>query len=300
MRAVRYDRFGGIDKIYLAEIPEPSPASGEVIIKVRAGALNPGSLPALDGSTFIPIRDLAGTVKVVGTDVSGFAAGDDVLGWVQSWDAHAEMVAIPTTQLVRKPADLAWDVAGSLYTTPMAGVGAVKAVVAATDDLVVISGASGGVGSVATQYAVQRGARVIALCGPRHVDLLRELGAEPVLYGEGEEDRIRKAAGNVPVTAFIDAVGSHYIELALLLGVPQDRINTVVDYQSAKEKGVKALGTRDAGGLDALTELADLAAAGDLTIPIGATYALSEVQDAYRALRDRRIYGRIVLHPQEA
>jgi NADPH2:quinone reductase len=298
MYAVRYDRFGGIDQLYLAETPEPSPAAGEVVVGVEAGALNPGALSALNGAAFTPIRDLAGTVTAVGAGVTGFAVGDDVLGWVQSWDAHAEQVAIPAVQLIRKPAVLAWDVAGSLYTTPMAGVGAVKGVSVAEGDVVVISGASGGVGSVATQYAIRRGARVIGLTSRRHIDLLHRYGAEPVVYGEGEEDRIRTAAG-ADVTAFIDAVGGHYIDLALALGVEPDRIATVVDYQGAKEKGVKALGTRDAGGLDALAELAGLATAGDLAIPIAGAYSLDRVQDAYRALRDRRDHGRIVLHPHD-
>jgi len=331
--AVRYDRFAGIDGIYLADIPEPTPGPGEVLVQVEAAALNPGSLPALSGAAFTPNRDLAGTVIAVGskaggsnavgsnaggssagrsdagrasaagsTDAgstdAGFAAGDQVLGWVQSWDAHAPRVAVPSSQLVPKPEALSWDLAGSLYTTPMAGIGAWKAIEVGPGDLVVIVGASGGVGLVAAQYAVRNGSRVIGLASPRHFDGLRELGIEPVPYGDQEEQRIRAAAGDQPVTGFIDAVGGHYIDLALALGVAPEHIDTVVDYAAAQEKGVKALGTRDAGGLAALMELTDLVSAGGVTIPIGATYPLSDVREAYRALRDRRIHGRIVLHPQ--
>jgi NADPH:quinone reductase-like Zn-dependent oxidoreductase len=99
--------------------------------------------------------------------------------------------------------------------------------------------------------------------------------------------------------AFIDAVGRGYIDLALALNVPRERIDTVVDYRGAQDKGVKALGTTDAGGLPALSGLADLAASGDLHIPIAATYPLTAVQDAYRALASRKAHGRIVLHPQD-
>ena len=328
MLAVRYDRFAGIDGIYLADIPEPTPGPGEVLVQVEAAALNPGSLPALNRAAFTPNRDLAGTVIAVGpkaggpkaggskaggsngggsnavgsssagsTD-AGFAMGDQVLGWVQSWDAHAPRVTVPTSQLVAKPEALSWDLAGSLYTTPMAGVGAWKSIETGPGDLVVIAGASGGVGLVAAQYAVRAGSRVIGLASRQHFGVLRHLGIEPVPYGDQEEHRIRTAAGDQPVTGFIDAVGGHYIDLAFALGVAPEHIDTVVDYAAAEEKGVKALGTRDAGGLAALSELAELVSAGDVTIPIGSTYPISDVREAYRALRDRRIHGRIVLHPQ--
>jgi NADPH:quinone reductase-like Zn-dependent oxidoreductase len=164
-------------------------------------------------------------------------------------------------------------------------------------ETIVISGASGGVGFTAAQLALHAGARVIGLTSAAHVDLLRHHGIEPVPYGDGERERIRAATGRPD--AFIDTVGGGYLDLALDLGVPADRIDTVVDYRGAKEKGVKALGTTDAGGTPALAELATLAAAGDLHIPIAATYPLTAVQDAYRALADRKTHGRIVLHPQD-
>jgi NADPH:quinone reductase-like Zn-dependent oxidoreductase len=293
MKAVRYDRFGGIEQLYVADVPEPAPGPGEVLVRIEAGAINPGALPALDGSSYTPGRDLAGEVVAVGEGVLSFAAGDAVLGWLQSWQAHAQLVAIPATQLVKKPEGLSWDVGGSLYTTPMAGLGAIKAVEPRPGETAVISGASGGVGFTAAQLAVRAGATSAG-----HFDLLRRYGIEPVQYGEGEQERIRAAAGQHRVHAFIDAVGGGYIDLALALNVPRERIDTVVDYRGAQEKGVKALGTTDAGGLRALSGLADLAASGDLHIPIAATYPLTAVQDAYRALANRKAHGRIVLHPQ--
>jgi NADPH:quinone reductase-like Zn-dependent oxidoreductase len=299
MKAVRYDRFAGIDQIYLADVPEPVAGPGEVLVRVEAGALNPGALPALNGSSYTPGRDLAGEIVAVGGGVLDFVVGDAVLGWLQSWEAHAQLVAFPAAQLVKKPGALSWDVAGSLYTTPMAGLGAIKAVEPRPGETVVISGASGGVGFTAAQLAVRAGATVIGLTSVGHFDLLRQYGIEPVQYGEGEEDRIRTAAEQHRVHAFIDAVGGCYIDLALALGVPRERIDTVVDYRGAQEKGVKAFGTTDAGGTSALSELADLAASGDLHIPIAATYPLTAVQDAYRALANRKAHGRIVLHPQD-
>jgi NADPH:quinone reductase-like Zn-dependent oxidoreductase len=297
MKAVRYDRFSGIDGIYLADVPEPVAGLDEVVVRVEAGALNPGALPALHGSSYTPGRDLAGEVVAVGADVLGFTVGDAVLGRLQSWDAHAQFVAVPAAQLVSKPQALSWDVAGSLYTTPMAGLGAIRAVEPRPGETIVISGASGGVGFTAAQLALRAGATVIGLTSDAHADLLRRQGIEPVRYGDGEQERIRATTDRVD--AFIDAVGGGYIDLAIDLGVPTDRIDTVVDYRGAKEKGVKSLGTTDAGGLPALAELAALAATGDLYIPIAATYPLTAVRDAYQALADRKTHGRIVLHPQD-
>lgn len=75
MRAVRYDRFGGIDQIYVADVPEPDPGVGEVLVRVKSGALNPGALPALNGSSYTPGRDLAGEVVAVGEGVLDLMVG---------------------------------------------------------------------------------------------------------------------------------------------------------------------------------------------------------------------------------
>src|SRR2546423_11963035 len=103
MKAVRYDRFSGIDGIYLADVPEPVAGPGEVVVRVEAGALNPGALPALHGSSYTPGRDLAGDVAAVGADVLGFTVGDAVLGRLPSWDAHAQFLAIPADHPVGQP-----------------------------------------------------------------------------------------------------------------------------------------------------------------------------------------------------
>lgn len=299
MRAVRYDRFSGVDHLYIADIPEPSAGAGEVVISVRAAGLNPGALPALHGAPYVPGRDLAGEVVAVGPGVDRFAVGDEVMGRVQSWDAHAPRVAMPVAEMIVKPAELSWDVAASLFTTPMAALGAIRAVEPKPGELVAISGASGGVGFTAAQLAVRAGARVLGLTSAARADLLRAHGVEPVEYGDGQEDRLRTAAGDDPIDAFIDAVGGGYIELALRLGVQPGRIDTVVDYAGAAQHGVKAWGTNDAGGVEGFAELAHMATEGTLAVPIAATFALDAVQDAYRALADRRSHGRIVLHPQQ-
>ena len=119
------------------------------------------------------------------------------------------------------------------------------------------------------------------------------------MYGEGEEGRLRAASAGRRIAAFIDTAGRGGVDLALRLGVPAGRIETVVDFAAAAANGTKALGTTDAGGAPALAGLARLAASGGLVVPVAATFPLARVQDAYRALADRSAHGRIVLHPQE-
>lgn len=298
MRIVRYDRFDGIEQLWIDEVPVPEATPGHAVVRIQASCVNPGTLSALRGATYVPIRDLAGTVTAVGADVHDVKIGDEVLGWAQDWAAHAEFAAVPVEQLVPKPAVLSWDVAGSLYVTPMAGLAAVQAVEPREDDVVVIAGASGGVGLTAAQLARRNGATVIGIAGPGNAERLRELGVRPVSYGADVTEQIREVAEGRPIDAFIDAFGSGYVDLALALGVSPQRVNTVVDYQAAKEKGVKALGTVNAGGGPGLRSLADLAASGELAVPIAAAYPLAAVQAAYHALAETRPFGRIVLHPQ--
>jgi NADPH2:quinone reductase len=299
LRVARYDRFAGIDELWIDEVPVPEAAPGHVVVEVQASSINPGSLSALYPVAYVPARDLAGSVVGVGEGVQEIELGDEVLGWSQDWAAHAQYVAVSAEQLIAKPVGLSWDVAGSLFVTPMAGFAGVKAVCPQAGDMVVVSGASGGVGLTSAQLAIRAGATVIGIAGLGNASHLQKYGIIPVAYGNDVTEDIRAAAGGHAVDAFIDAFGSGYVDLALSLDVPKERINTVVDYQAAKEKGVQALGTMNAGGTATLRELADLAAAGELDIPIAATYPLSEIQAAYRTLAKDRPFGRVVLHPQK-
>ena len=298
MRVVRYDHFDGIDRLWIDEAPVPDAAPGHAVVQIRAACLNPGSLSALHGAPFVPIRDLAGMVVDIGAGVHDLAVGHEVLGWLQDWSAHAELAAVPADQLIRKPTDLPWDVAGSLFVTPMAGSAAVHAVQPLAGEVVVVAGASGGVGLTAVQLSRRRGASVIGIVSRGNAGRLAEFGAVPVVHGDDVAAGIREAAPN-GVDAFVDAFGSGYIDLALELGVPRERIVTVVNYGAAQDRGVTAVGTMDAGGPAALVDLAGLAASGELRVPVVATYPLTQVQAAYRRLTENRPFGRVVLHPQE-
>jgi NADPH:quinone reductase-like Zn-dependent oxidoreductase len=210
--------------------------------------------------------------------------------------SHAELVAVPADQLTAKPPALSWEVAGALFVASMAGLAGVQAVDPQPGDTVVVSAAAGGVGSVSSQLARRTGATVIGLAGDANHDWLRAHDIVPVTYGDGQEGRIREASGG-HVDAFIDTFGGGYVDLAIALGVAPDRINTIIDYEAVARLGVKGVGTHAIGTAALLADMAQLAADGELEIPIAATYPLDDVRDAYRELSARHTRGKIVLIP---
>jgi NADPH:quinone reductase-like Zn-dependent oxidoreductase len=164
-----------------------------------------------------------------------------------------------------------------------------------TGDTVVVSGAAGGVGSVTVQLARRAGATVIGLASPANHEWLTRHGVIPVSYGDGVGDRIRQAAAKVD--AFIDTFGADYVRLALDLGVEPSRVDTIVRFDAVQEYGVKAEGNAAGASAAVLAELAGLISAGDLEIPIAATFPLDQVRDAYRLLAQGHLRGKIVLLP---
>lgn len=304
-RAVRFDHYGDRDVLYVAEVEIPVPPPGEVVVEVRAAGINPGeaairtgaleqrfpaTFPSGEGS------DLAGVVHAVGAGVTEFAVGDEVLGWSWRRSSHAEYVAVPIGQLIRKPATLSWDVAGSLYVVGCTAYAAVRAVGAGEGDMVAVSAAAGGVGTVVVQLLRSRRAAVLGIASQRNHEWLRAHGAIPISYGDGMVDRVKAAAPN-GVDAFIDLFGPQYVELAVDLGVEPDRIETIVARDKAQELGTKAAGSADASTTEVLSEMAELVASGEIEIPISRTYPLTEVRDAFADLEERHTHGKIVLVP---
>jgi NADPH:quinone reductase-like Zn-dependent oxidoreductase len=304
-QAVRFDRYGGVEVLKVTDVPRPVPGLGQVLVRVKAAGINPGEAKIRSGTfaqrwpTTFPSgqgSDLAGVVDEAGPGVSGFAAGDEVLGFTDSRASQAEYVVAEAANLVPKPAGVSWEVAGSLYVAGATAYAMVRAVSAAQGDTVVVSGAAGGVGSIAVQLAAGAGAAVIGLASEANHPWLAARGGTGVSYGEGVADRIRAAAGG-RVDAFLDTVGGGYVELALELGVAPERIDTIVDFGAKAQYGVKTDGNAAGGTAEVLAELARLVGAGRLEIPIAGVYPLARVQDAYRELARGHTHGKIVLKP---
>jgi NADPH:quinone reductase len=303
--AVQFDEYGGLDVLTVREVELKELGKEDVLVEVRAAGINPGetsirkgllaerfpaTFPSGEGS------DLAGVVKEVGIDVTGFAPGDEVLGWSEERSSHAEEVIVPAEQLVRKPADLGWPEAGALYVVGVTAFAAVRAVEVSEGDTVVVSGAAGGVGTVTVQLLKVAGANVVGLASEDHHDWLREKGVTPVTYGEGVLERIVEATPD-GIDAFIDLYGPEYIDLALQLDVPPEKIETIISFERAGEVGAKAEGSSTASTPEILGEMAELVAAGKVELPIAAEYPLAEVREAFEQLEDRHTLGKIVLLP---
>lgn len=189
-----------------------------------------------------------------------------------------------------------WEVAGSLFVAPLAACAVVDAAAPQAGETIVVSGAAGGVGSVAVQLARLRGATVIGLAGPANHAWLRSRGIVPVAYGDGQLKRIQAAAGG-PVHAFADTFGGGYADLAIALGVPPGRISTIIDYEAVERLGIRGTGTSQVAGPERVAEIAGLVADGRVEIPIARTYPLEQVRDAYEELGRRHTHGKIVLIP---
>ncbi|NUO45024.1 MAG: NADP-dependent oxidoreductase, partial [Streptomyces sp.] len=292
MQAVRFHEYGEIDVLRVEDVPRPSPGPGQVLVEVRAAGIQPGEVMIRRGArhgrwpAVFPSgqgSDLAGVVVELGPEARGFAVGDEVLGFTHHRASHAEFVAVDDVNLVSRPRDLPWEVAGSLYVAGTTAYATVFAVDPVPGDTVVVSGAAGGVGSLAVQLARRRGASVIGLASERNHAWLKQRGIVPVAYGEGVAERIRKASGG-RVDAFIDTFGDGYVDLAVELGVRPERINTIRDWQAAARVGARTYGEGSAASAVVLGELARLAARGELEVTVARTYPLEQVRDAYREL----------------
>lgn len=271
-KAVRFEEYGGVEVLNVVEVPMPEPGPGQVLVGVRAAGINPGEAKIREGllrsrwpATFPSGQgsDLAGVVAQTGPGVTGFAEGDEVIGFTDN------------------RASQAW--------------AAVRAVALTAGDTVVVAGAAGGVGSVTVQLARRAGAAVIGLASPANHGWLAGHGVLPVSYGDGVAGRIRQAAAKVD--AFIDTFGADYVRLALDLGVEPSRVDTIVRFDAVQQYGVKAEGNAAGASAAVLAELAGLIAAGELEIPVAATFPLDQVRDAYRLLARGHIRGKIVLLP---
>jgi NADPH:quinone reductase-like Zn-dependent oxidoreductase len=304
-RAVKFDHYGGLEVLQVVDVPRPAPGPGQVLVKVKAAGINPGEISIRKGvfADRWPAKfpsgqgsDFAGVVEETGSGVTKVAVGDEVIGFTHERASQAEFVVVEAGNLTPRPPNVSWEQAGGLFVAGTTAFAAVRAVDLKPGDTVVVSGAAGGVGSIAVQLAKGAGAKVIGLAGERNQQWLKDHGAIPVAYGDDVEDRIHAASGG-KVDAFIDTFGGGYVELALKLGVGPNRINTIIDFAAAEKYQVKAEGSQAAANAEVLGQLAGFIAAGKLEIPIAKVYPLSKVREAYQELEQRHTRGKIVLEP---
>jgi NADPH:quinone reductase-like Zn-dependent oxidoreductase len=306
-KAVQFDSYGGIDVLEVRDVPRPTAGAGEVLVEVKAAGINPGEAMIRQG--FLHDRwpaafpsgqgsDFAGVVAETGPDVGTVVAGEQVIGFSDRRASQAEFVVVPAEQLTYKPDNVTWEAAGALFVAGTTAYAAVRAVALNLGDTVAVAGAAGGVGTIAVQLAKRAGATVLGIAGPSNDDWLTAHGVVPVNYGDGLADRLRDAAPNGQIDAFLDFFGGGYVELAVTeLGIDPQRVDTIIDFPAIERFGVKFEGNADAADAKVLAELADLIAAGELELPVAQVYPLDQVKDAFRRLEQRHTRGKIVLRP---
>ena len=308
MKAVRFDEYGDVDVLTVADVPVPEPGAGQVLVRVRAAGINPGEAKIREGllaerwpATFPSGQgsDLAGVVERLGSGVTTVKPGDEVIGWVDTRSSQAEYAVVDAANLTAKPASVPWEVAGALGVAGFTAWAAVRSVHLKPGETVAISGAAGGVGSLAVQLARRAGATVVGIAGEDNLQWLREHGVIPVRYGEDLVGRIFDALLTTPqVDAFIDTYGGDYVEFAINeLDVEPSRIDTIVRFDAVQGYGVKSEGSAVGASAATLAELAQLIAAGELEVPITARYPLDQVREAYEQLATGHVRGKIVLIP---
>lgn len=318
MKAIVQDSYGEAEVLSLAEVPDPTPADGEVLVRVHAAGVDPGVWHFMAGLPF-PVRgaiglraprirvrgrDFAGVVTAVGPNVTEFRAGDAVFG-TTTHGTFAEYARVPVRTCVPKPANLTFEQASALGVSGLTAVHALGDL-ARPGTTVAVLGAGGGVGAYVVQLAKARGAVVTAVCSARKADLVRSLGADHVVdyattdfadvdrydvvvdtAGLRRLSHLRRALTPTGALVIVGGEGGGRWLAGMQRGLGAMLLSP---FTSQRLTSVLSKETKEG-----LTELAALAEAGELTPAIDRTFALAEAPDAIRYLMDGHARGKVVV-----
>nr|WP_231126690.1 NADP-dependent oxidoreductase [Motilibacter aurantiacus] len=286
-------------------MPTPPVGPDAVLVRARASSVNPvdwkvrqGYLQAFFPHNFpiVPGWDVSGVVEQVGPAVTEFAPGDEVVGYVRrddvQWGTFAELVPAPVRTLAKAPTGGTGLVEAA--GLPLAGLTALQALRAAgvgEGDTVLVHAAAGGVGTFAVQLAHVLGARVLGTAGESSAQLVRDLGGEPLAYGEGLADRVRDLAGG-PVDVALDFVGGDALVVSPQLVKDPGRVVSVID-PTVKEQGGRYVFVRPSAS--DLTELVGHLEAGTLRVVVDGTFPLERAADAHRRSEEGHVHGKLLV-----
>jgi NADPH:quinone reductase-like Zn-dependent oxidoreductase len=300
MQALQFTAYGGPEVLTWADAPVPDAGPGQVRIVVRAASVNPidwkrlagamsGGQP-LAGPEYLG-NDAAGVVDEVGEGVTGVSVGDDVFGRGQGTQAESAVL----DAWAAKPPSIDWAVAAAAGVAGETSERGLRLLGIKAGDTLFVDGGAGGVGAVAVQMAVARGARVIASASEANQDYLREIGAIPVLYGEGVAARVRAAAGG-RVDAVFDVAGKAPVEELISLVPEPSQVLSIANFAAGQAGARVTGGGADSRPTQALAEVAGLLAQNKLVIKVQ-TFPFDRAAEAYRVSQGGHVRGKLVLIP---
>jgi NADPH2:quinone reductase len=311
MRAFAIDGFGQVGSI--RELPEPVPGEGEVLVQVRAAGVSTTDIAVMAGMLkdylehrfpLVPGIDASGVVERVGPGVDGFQEGDEVYGFVQrpvmGLGTWAERVALPVGGIERKPASLSHEQAAVIAHGALTAAAAMDAAAAGPGDRLVLLGATGGVGSYATQLATKAGVHVIAVTRGDYADYARSLGAADVI-DYAPTDPVEAVRERYPdgIDVLIDLAGipelsSGFAELVHSGG----RVVSAImppDVEGLAARGVQGILANRMLAEHRFTEIAARIADGEIRIPALQTFSFEDVDAALELQATRHVKGKLAL-----
>jgi NADPH:quinone reductase-like Zn-dependent oxidoreductase len=300
MKALQFSEYGEPEVLTVAEVPEPHAGPGQIRIAVKAASVNgidwkirsgmlAGGKP-LGAPSYLGF-DAAGVVDEVGEGVTGVVVGDEVFG--KGNNTQAEFAVLDAW--AHKPPAIDWAVAGAVGVVGETAERVLRLLDVKAGDTLFIDGGAGGVGATATQFAIARGARVIASASQNNQDYLREIGAIPVLYGVGVVDRVRAASGG-KIDAVLDVAGKSPIEDLISLAPKSSQVVSIANYGAASAGARVTGGSADSQPMKALAEAAELLEQNKLVIKVQ-TFPLERAAEAYRIIEAGHMRGKLVLLP---
>jgi NADPH:quinone reductase-like Zn-dependent oxidoreductase len=297
MKAARFSQFGGPEVLEIVDLPDPHPGPGQVRIAVRAAGVNPSDWKKRRGlmDQELPQTmgyEAAGIVDELGEGVADAAVGDRVFGFSADGAAQAELAVLSYYAPV--PPSLGFADVAALPAAIETATRALDQLGVASGSTLLISGASGSIGSAAVQLAVARGARVIGTASPANHEYLRSLGAEPLAYGEGLAGRVRALApGGIDLA--LDVAGSGILPELIELADGSEHVLTIADFEGAQQHGVRFSRGDTGRAIHALAEIGELIESGRFSIPVAQTFPLAEVAEAHRVGERGHPRGKLVL-----
>jgi NADPH:quinone reductase-like Zn-dependent oxidoreductase len=291
------------------DVPDPAPAAGEVLVRVEAASVNGFDLAIAAGRVWesmpyeFPVvlgRDYAGTVTAVGAGVEGFAVGQPVAGIVTGPSlgpgSLAQFYVAPAAKVTARPAGVAPVDATAVGLAGVTAATAMEALALGQGDTLLVSGATGGVGSFAVQLAAAEAARVVATAAPGEAtEFVSSLGADDVVDFSGDVATAVRAVAPGGVTAVLHAAGDAAVLAGLLTpgGRLVSLLGATVDQVGRDDVTVIAIQSKYTP--ERLGRLLDAVAVGQLTVAVGATFPLAAATEALEWFADMRHLGKVVV-----